>query len=468
MGIPSYFFQLLKKHKHIISVYKSCAVDNLYIDSNSIIYDIVHSMPELPLQEFEEEVILRVCNKVLSYLDMVKPSCVFIAFDGVPPMAKMKQQRERRYKGWITNKWLSDAKTEPEKKPWDTVQITPGTNFMKKLDEALTLFFEPYRSNYAYFQLSTSQEAGEGEHKLFSFIRESRYHSNQTTMVYGLDSDLIILALNHLDYCKQIWLLREAPAFALNDDHLHLLDINALSTSIQEIMGENKLNDYIFMTLLLGNDFMPHFPALNLRTTGMDTLLATYVTTMQNKNMFDGTTIHWNVVREFIAALAVQEETLFVTEYKSRNKQVNNSTLEKRIHNLPMLKRDKEHIICPTKVGWQERYYDTLIQEQKSIPTVCTNYVAMLEWNIRYYTTGCLNWTLYYIYSYPPLLQDLAKYIPDQQIIPVDKTVVTPNELLAYVLPNAQLHYLPIPHERKPNPTLEWSFCTYMWESHVK
>ena len=133
-----------------------------------------------------------------------------------------------------------------------------------------------------------------------------------------------------------------------------------------------------------------------------------------------------------------------------------------------MLKREKELIICPTKIGWQSRYYDTLIQEQKNIPTVCENYVAMLEWNIRYYTTGCLNWTLYYKYSYPPLLQDLAKYIPEQQIIPVDKTVVTPNELLAYVLPNAQLHYLPIPHELKPEPTLEWSFCTYMWESHVK
>ena len=121
MGIPSYFFQLMKRHKQVISQYNSTIkVDNLYLDSNSIIYDVVHSMTDsLSKHEFEEEVISRVCLKLLSYLQMIQPSRVFIAFDGVPPKAKMKQQRERRYKGWLTSQWLN------EKKPWDTVQITP-------------------------------------------------------------------------------------------------------------------------------------------------------------------------------------------------------------------------------------------------------------------------------------------------------------------------------------------------------
>jgi 5'-3' exonuclease len=475
MGIPSYFFQLIKKHKHIISTYKSSAVDNLYLDSNSIIYDVVHSMPTLPLSEFEDEVIVRVCLKLLSYLDMIQPSRVFIAFDGVPPMAKMKQQKERRYKGWLLSQTLKESK------PWDTVQITPGTNFMKKLDDSLTLFFEPIRKKYASFHLSTSQEAGEGEHKLFSFIRAND-HSNQTTMIYGLDSDLIILALNHLEFCNKIVLLREAPAFMIKDkgSELHLLDINALSASIQEIMGQDKLNDYIFMTLLLGNDFMPHFPALNLRTTGMDTLLTTYVETMQNKIMFDGKTIHWDAVRDFITALSSSEEFLFKKEYTFRNNRyVDSSTLEKKTNNLPMIHREKEHIICPLKPGWQFRYYATLLPGNTS--DICENYVAMMEWNIRYYTTGCTNWTLYYKYAYPPLLEDLAKNIPAQSSLHVDMTIATPHQLLAYVLPHAQLHYLPHDPkvepkveskvepkvESKVEPKVEWSFCTYMWEAHV-
>jgi 5'-3' exonuclease len=92
----------------------------------------------------------------------------------------------------------------------------------------------------------------------------------------------------------------------------------------------------------------------------------------------------------------------------------------------------------------------------------------MLEWNIQYYTKGCSNWTLYYKYSYPPLLEDLVNYIPDHQELPTDLTIKTPNELLEYVFPNAHLHYLPFPCVKKPEPTVVWTYCTYMWEAHVK
>ena len=472
MGIPSYFFQLMKRHNQIISqLNTSIKVDNLYLDSNSIIYDAVHSMPQIASKhDFEQELILRVCNKILSYLQQIKPSRVFIAFDGVPPMAKMKQQRERRYKGWLTSQWLN------EKKPWDTVQITPGTPFMKKLDTALMSFFEPYRSNYEFY-LSTSNDFGEGEHKLFSFIRDHPdKHCNQHTMIYGLDSDLIILALNHLQICSKITLLREAPAFMIRDKDttLHVLDINQLSDCITEIMGKDRLNDYIFMTLLLGNDFMPHFPALNLRTTGMDTLLTTY-TELKESPMITDTRIQWNIVKKFIHALSVKEESLFNKEQNFRNKRnTDNTTLEKRVNNLPMLKREKEYIICPSKPEWQKRYYSQLFPLETDISQVCKNYIEMLEWNMIYYTKGCSNWSMYYKYSYPPLLEDLVQHIPETQTLETDHTVLTSTQLLKFVLPNALLHYMDEPSEitnikvKNKEPTLLWSYCTYLWEAHVQ
>jgi len=472
MGIPSYFFQLMKRHKNVVSpLNTSEKVDNLYLDSNSIIYDVVYSITEpLSKHEFEEEIISRACLKLLSYLQQLRPSRVFIAFDGVPPMAKMKQQRERRYKGWLTSQWLN------EKKPWDTVQITPGTAFMKRLDRKLVEFFEPYRSQYEEFHLSTSSEFGEGEHKLFSFIRDHPdKHQQHHTMIYGLDSDLIILSLNHLYTCQRITLLREAPAFNINDKEkeLNTLNINQLSDCITEIIGKDRLHDYIFMTLLLGNDFMPHFPALNLRTTGMDTLLNTYVECMQDKPMMAGG-IQWDNVRHFITALSKKEHGLFTREQKTRNnRNVDNTTLEKRVNNMPMLKREKEYIIYPTKPQWQSRYYAQLLPSV-NIEEVCSNYVQMLEWNIRYYTTGCCNWTLYYHHAYPPLLEDLAKHIPSYQTLEQNRTVVTSDELLAFVLPPALMYYLDKPftdNNEKPKakePTLVWAYCTYLWEAHVQ
>jgi 5'-3' exonuclease len=49
--------------------------------------------------EFEDALIASVCRKIDEYIGIVKPrKHVFIAFDGVAPVAKLEQQRNRRYK----------------------------------------------------------------------------------------------------------------------------------------------------------------------------------------------------------------------------------------------------------------------------------------------------------------------------------------------------------------------------------
>jgi 5'-3' exoribonuclease 1 len=457
MGIPSYFSYILRKHPYIVT--KVMCADNLYIDSNSIIYDMV---AENTIAS-ESTIIRLVCEKINYYLTLIQPKRVIIAFDGVPPMAKIKQQRERRYKSWILQK-MSGVNTT-----WNTIQITPGTAFMKDLDIALHVYFKSYEKKYEYFKLSTSMEEGEGEHKIFSFIREQPdMHKDQNTLVYGLDSDLIVLSLNHLNY-GSIKLLREAPAFMLDDRELHVLDVPKLAEGIKEIIGETKLSDYIFMTLLLGNDFMPHFPALNLRTTGFDTLLQTYTScVLPQEKLFDGD-IQWSVFRKLIKALSEKEHSIIIKEYNNRNRwRVDTSSEEKKINNTPLLKREKEHFICPIKTGWEKRYYDSLFN-QPTITDVCKNYTDMLTWNMNYYTTGCTDWTLKYDYMYPPLLIDLVNHIPEKSNVTYRSSTFTSKELLYYVLPPPYYHYIPMETSRDVNcPTLEWSYCKYIWESHVR
>jgi 5'-3' exonuclease len=404
---------------------------------------------------FETTLIELVCNRIDSYLTLVQPKRVIIAFDGVPPMAKIKQQRERRYKSWVM----------PTDKKWNTIQITPGTAFMNQLDVSLREHFKSYPSRYEYFKLSTSVEEGEGEHKIFSFIRENPdFHRLQNTLVYGLDSDLIILSLNHLTY-GNIKLLREAPSFMLKDHELHLLDVKKLADGICELIG-NKLADYIFMTLLLGNDFMPHFPALNLRTNGFDTLLKTYrESVLPNECLFDGN-IHWDVFTKFINALSKQEEVIMIQEYLHRNKmRIDVSTEEKKKNSLPMLRREIEHYICPIKKGWESRYYSSLVNDD--ISSICKNYVDMIQWNINYYTIGCTDWEMKYNYMYPPLLVDLAKHVQPGEVT-YNNTKMSPTSLLRYVLPPPFHHYIPTQESKSATmPKLVWAYCRYTWESHV-
>ena len=107
MGIPSYFLQIVKKYKNIIKSTKSLTgcVDNFYADCNGIVYDVIRNITFVNknIDAYETEVIVAVCDKIQSYIDAFQPKeRVIIAFDGVAPVAKLNQQRERRYKSWLT------------------------------------------------------------------------------------------------------------------------------------------------------------------------------------------------------------------------------------------------------------------------------------------------------------------------------------------------------------------------------
>ena len=438
---------MIRKHKNVLrAIMKTDKCTNLCLDSNSIIYDVVRGMKVVD----EDALIRAVCAKLDEYLAMVNPTRVYIAFDGPPPMAKMKQQRERRYKG----------KSDGPADGWDTVQITPGTTFMLKLDAALTEHFKDYGTKYAFFKLSTSAEPGEGEHKIFEWVRTA---PSGTTFVYGLDSDLIILALHHLKYTEGIHMMREFK------EEMKLLDIAKLATQIEQVVGAGKLFDYIFMVFFLGNDFLPHFPALNLRTKGLDTLLHTYAQVIpKQEHLYDGTSINWRNVQTLVHALAQREERDIVREYLDRGKQAVEDTEE----NTPRLRRELEHYINPTESGWEHRYYTTLLKTEPSklaVDQVCAKFYEMLAWNAMYYTKGCPNWDVYYPYMYPPLLKDLDKR--PQTTTPTwgESKPKTTSDLLAFVLPKEKHHYSPTTLQCNPPKLVEnyWAFSTFLWESHL-
>ena len=102
MGIPSYFSYIVKNHPKIIKKLQSntIQINNLYLDCNSIIYDAVHNIDFTKLDDTDTNTIIKnVCSKIDEYISLLKPdNCAFIAFDGVAPVAKLQQQRERRYK----------------------------------------------------------------------------------------------------------------------------------------------------------------------------------------------------------------------------------------------------------------------------------------------------------------------------------------------------------------------------------
>jgi 5'-3' exonuclease len=515
MGIPSYFSYIVKNHPSIIKKYINdiLKVDNLYLDCNSIIYDSYNKIKFDKLTDsIATTIIKQVISKIEEYINIIKPSqTVIIAFDGVAPVAKLEQQRSRRYKSWYQNEISRMIFKKDTEDPWNTTAITPGTTFMSELNNIMYKHFTKqfcHKLNIQNIIVSGSDEFGEGEHKLFSYIRQHpNKHIYETTIIYGLDADLIMLSINHLPLCSKLYLFRETPHFiqsidsSLEPDSNYFLDIPEFALTITKYMNNNKIDnnynrvyDYIFLCFLLGNDFLPHFPAINIRNGGIDKLIDVYKKTIGETDLIltDGLNIFWENFRKLVQQLAIQEEEFIISEHISRNKKEKYRIVEtkpedkfKNFELTPLYNREIEYFINPVKPNWQNRYYHSLFGlhsiTDKDKENISINYLQGLEWTMKYYTIGCPDWRWRYKYNYPPLLQDLIKFIPlYNKIFVIDKPPNPVSEIvqLCYVLPRHSLNLLPkqlyfelikkYDHWYKGNCDFIWAYCRYFWESHVE
>ena len=557
MGIPSYFAHVLKKYPHVIKRLSELpCIHNLYLDCNGMIYDVVRQMQYTPenAAAYEAELLQRICDSIDACIAIMHPvSRVFLAFDGVAPVAKLNQQRERRYKSWYLGEMEAQrrrdhnaiaqkgarkgGRVEPPKPAWNTSAITPGTKFMNALHDKLAEHYDTSQCNLNGVSIivSSSKEPGEGEHKLFEYIREhAAEHADKNTVIYGLDADLIMLCMSHLHISRGIYLYRETPEFVksinvtLDEKERYYMDIPEFADAIWgatstphtpngalipkggvrgAMLGTHgSPMDYIFMCFMLGNDFMPHFPALNIRTTGIASLMDAYRATIGADETIIQTTslneyvIHWPNYKKLVAHLAAQELTLIRKEHATRDRQArhvrDSDTEDDVMHDvlmLPMTQRDVERSIDPFHAGWERRYYATMCDIHEPVDAaktalLCRNYLEGMEWTFRYYTRGCVDWKWSYANHYPPLLADLVQHIPETH----DPTnafsflSVKPKEpirdvvQLCYVLPKASHALLPPSVQRAlmrsklaskytddGGHDFKWAYCKYFWECHT-
>lgn len=579
MGIPSFFVHAVRTYKSIVKPISSLGVpvSNLYLDCNGLIYNAVRDvkLPHMSANRdaYESAIISYVCDSISGYVKTISPThSVFIAFDGVAPAAKLNQQRERRFKTWLSTVIdngggdehpCADRGVRGGSAPlrsadvWSTACITPGTEFMNKLHTEMTRYVAATQGVGIKYILSTSNDPGEGEHKLFEHIRANpEQHRDQVTLVYGLDADLIMLTLNHLHISSRIFLYRETPEFirsvdsSLRPNEQYYVDIPYMadciarhitvsadtpmnmhkseSSPIDPVIRKYLVYDYIFMFFMMGNDFMPHFPSMNIRTNGPATVMDAYRTVFKNSHAQDQSQVQrrnrsfivfdesgsrpqidWDNVRIFVEHLAASEHDRLIGEHTLRNKKggsqwerVNDikriwgdnyetayelivdkcETSEQTLH-LPSTERGLEYYIDPTKPNWERRYYHALFDEpitDKRCKAYCMNYLEGLEWTFSYYTYGCIDWKWKYEYMYPPLLQDLVRFIPTTTTVLLQtqpKSPITPIEQLQYVLPPALQRALIPGHlhssgndtdeQVKRGLVIKWAYCKYFWEAHL-
>jgi 5'-3' exoribonuclease 1 len=462
MGIPSYFSYVLRNHFKIIRPLRQVKCSLLLIDANSLIYDAVYEQST----NLKETVYL----KIIELRNKVNAQSVFVAFDGVAPLAKMKQQKQRRYKSFLMRTLL-------KKTSWNTNAITPGTPFMNELDAYLTIKMKEENIRY-----SGPNEVGEGEQKLFHYARQNPCPN---LFVYGLDADLIMLSLLHLRHSPTIYLYRETRHFSymkgIKATEDYVFSVDEMALQICQEMYQNTteqtkaIDHYCFLCFLCGNDFLPHFPSIQIRNEGIPYLLQIFQL-FKKDVLVEGTRIHWSNVKKLCIELAKQEKALIQTNIRwKQNQRLSTKNNEEEINSIPLKDIRETYLLTHP-----EEYYSFLFH-QKDESAICKNYLRMLEWTLHYYHGDCKDYYMQYEFHLAPLFSSLIKDIPCfQETLVETNPLPPPNAItqLFYVLPYDDFKdFIPVsykPLEKKfpmlcgMNFPLHYEFCKFLWEGHVE
>jgi 5'-3' exonuclease len=464
MGIPSYYKKLADYTKGLVSKSFDGNAEALYFDFNCMIYHCARrqnsTLPPYPGLDQQEEWEALLLEDIVKYVVKVwqmtgKPKEVFLGIDGVVPMAKIKQQRMRRFKSvWLTQKEKEEG-IRDNKESWDTNCITPGTKFMARLTRRL----QDLCSKHTGWSVSGADEPGEGEHKVMNLLRQRGPNANPL-LIYGLDADLILLTL--LNAKGPAYLVREASEMGIvqldtfGEEQLTYFSIPVLEKTLPPGLDKRT---YIAMMSLLGNDFVPHSLTVKIRDDGHSRLLKSLTEVkdlvVEDNNLLR---VNYDALLQLLRTWSLEEEDRILHTFKKKMQMRGRTQMTLDVKPLEWMVEDglafKEQGTWKVSSRWKSVYQKDWLQCETQTDTfqVCREYLYGLQWVFDYYTGQTpvnLSWS--YSRLLPPLWSDLVQYLETQVYEPFEShqvAVIQPEEQLAMVLPLESWHYITNPSFR--------------------
>ncbi|XP_059468376.1 5'-3' exoribonuclease 1 [Neocloeon triangulifer] len=477
MGIPKFFRWISERYpclNELIHEHQVPEFDNLYLDMNGIIHNCSHPNDNHNHRITQAEIFKGIFGYLERLVGMVRPRrLLFLAVDGVAPRAKMNQQRARRFRAAKdaasqAEREKNDEKAQGDGERFDSNCITPGTEFMVRLQKQLEYFLQVKMSTDPIWQrprivLSGHEVPGEGEHKIMDYIRylkaQPEYEPTTRHCLYGLDADLMMLGL--CTHEPNFSLLREEVKFSSQATktiaspaeirffllHLSLfreyLDLEFSHLKSQLKFGydlERIIDDWIVICYLVGNDFLPHLPGLHIAAGALPLMYRIYMRVLPKLDGYlnEAGTIAMDRFIEFMDELGQYDFEEFANmnpdvempeEYYSKKK---SSDLASLMANTDFLEEiEEEDEACkvfgkhPTRelpkdslhleFYQHKRHYYTeklcysnvtedVLQEQAEA------YLRGIQWVAHYYYDGVCSWSWYYPHHYAPYASDVAAY----------------------------------------------------------
>jgi len=503
MGIPSFYKHLIQTIGGLTSNTRAEPPKVFALDLNCAIYHCVRKVqrrfpyePEVQ-EKWEKDLIDTVIAYIKDMSAIVNPTkTLYIGVDGVAPMAKIKQQRMRRFKSAIQAEQEARIRAEAkghayvEIPRWDTNAITPGTVFMDKLTTALREYAKTNRK----IIVSPADEPGEGEQKIMAWVRETKADD---IVVYGLDADLIVLSLwAHATLLTRMDLFREETEFngaikedALGETKYLYMNIQYLATLLHSTHARKEqsksdfLVDFVGLMNILGNDFVCHGMGLKIKDEGVEKLLGIQNTERLVINTDGRWQYNVKALTHIFRSLVSQEPAWILKNVRKKLEARVGATASKnpedqalaRFNDTPVEWAADRVLIDAEKQlkkGWQH-IYD---KEAMLGPNASHIYLQSLAWTLAYYAGQPVDMEWYYPWFLPPRMESIVDVLATQHTLDVPQTVrpiLKPLEQLAMVLPQSSFRLLPpaFRHLDKEHPhawPVAWKTYSfgrrYLWE----
>ena len=391
MGIPFLFASLLRSHPGILESVKKdtpLTVDVFGVDFNCFIHRYLNeSDPVKSVLDAFDHILQTVC----------KANKVYVSLDGLVPYAKIVNQRYRR------------MKVKEESEVFDRNLISPDTPYMRELEQGI-------RERFPFVILSSTQEPGEGEHKLFLEIEKLPAEQRRTVCIYGLDADLILISMirHTISYPYGLHLLRESGEF--NDPKMAGAEFGSLS--VWKLLGQLPLDILQYTALCIlcfGNDFMPSLGMFSLREDGYSRALHMY----EESGKPD--------------LLTTEGRTTFLEHAASKEI----ALLRERVH---LRRRPEEKAVFGRDNSLVSKKFALhYLDGVQNIGLVVDAYWKTFHWTLDYFTKGVAsNWNWVYPYAEAPLITDIVDY---EESVPLKeaKCKYTLRNQLCFILPEISL-----------------------------
>ena len=502
MGIPLYFHKITNHFKSVVSPHNPERCDRLFLDFNGVVHNCAREVrmranaTTVSKDEFEALLIKDVIAYTESLCDYARPrELLCICIDGVAPLAKIQQQRKRRY----LSAWLK-SKVKEEGYPWDTNAISPGTPFMHKLNAALKRFVTEKNAlsdgrSAPKYRLSDSTEHGEGEHKIFDLIASIAHTESCVDVIYGLDADLIMLSM----LCRRTkkFLMREPQNFSSTPNPTNApflwFDVDACRSMVLDYYGDSvDIESYVILCALIGNDFLPTLTYLTIFNNGVDAIMAAYKIVLESGC---GPVVYYEDGRytlnsTTLSLLLNQLKCAEDDECKKLHDKYHNKTMVLHTHKQKIENYGITHKNVSTKTmfrsnNWRSNYYlhlfDMNIYKDSVIASCCQQYVNGILWMVEYYLNKRTSNAWCYTYNYSPTILDLYNYLEvnkkelgnvvvDSMFVDNDTSIDEDTQLLM-IMPAGSFGVLPLKLQRmlSTNVTVRYYYPkTFKIETYLK